>query len=136
MKRIFFKILVGIIFISLCLIIYMINTNPLKSDDSIDLTGSNNFWKASLNINLKYDSELIIYPRRDDFNIPSEININIFVNKNCVYSGRLKYIPDSNKKLLGKYKISLISNYYFKEDINNVYIIIKYNNKSSSIALN
>jgi len=114
----------------------MINTNPLKSDDSIDLTGSNNFWKASLNINLKYDSELIIYPRRDDFNIPSEININIFVNKNCVYSGRLKYIPDSNKKLLGKYKISLISNYYFKEDINNVYIIIKYNNKSSSIALN
>ena len=136
MKKNFLKILVGITFVSLCLVVYIVYPTFSNSASSIDLTGSNNLWKVSLNVHLKHDSELIICPRRDDFNIPSEINVNVIVNNNSIYNGKLKYISDSNKKFLGKYMTNLISDSYFKRDTNNVCIIIKYNGKSNSLTLN
>lgn len=139
MKRKTLFILIGTIFIGLCLIIYLINANSSKQTSkqtTIDLTGGNNFWQASLNIQLEYDSELIIRPGRDDFKIPSEISIDIIVDNKRVYTDRLKYIPDPQFRL-GEYtRVRFKSKDYFKKDIRNVYIIIKYNGESSSISLN
>lgn len=60
MKKKFFKIFLGIILISLSLgAIYMVHLGSSKHDNSIDLTGGNGFWQASLNIIPKYNSELI-----------------------------------------------------------------------------
>ncbi|WP_315122459.1 hypothetical protein [uncultured Clostridium sp.] len=137
MKRNFLKMFIGVMFISLYLIFYVINTNSSKHANSIiDLTGSNGLWKASLNIHFKYDSELIIRPMSDNFEVPSEISIDIIADNNCVYTDRLKYIPDSNEKLLGEYMLALISDDYFKKDIKDVDIIIRFNDESSSILLN
>jgi hypothetical protein len=99
------------------------------------------FWHASLNIHLQYDTELIITPQRDDFKIPSEISADIITNDKCVYTGKLEYIPDSfNKNYLGSYRVrinsdDIISDDYFKKDNNEVYIIIRFNNESSKIIL-
>jgi hypothetical protein len=135
MKRKTLFMLIGIIFIGLCLIIYLINANSSKQT-TIDLTGGNDLWQASLNIQLDYDSELIIQPGRDDFNIPSEISIDIIVNNKRVYTDRLKYIPDPQFRL-GQYtKVRLTSKDYFKKGTKNVHIIIRYNGESSSILLN
>lgn len=139
MKRKTFFMLIGIIFIGLCLIFYLINANSSKQTSkqtTIDLTGGNGFWQVSLNIQLEYDSELIIRPGRDDFKIPSEISIDIIVNNKRVYTDRLKYIPDPQFRL-GQYtKVRLTSKDYFKKGTKNVHIIIRYNGESSSISLN
>lgn len=130
-------IFIGILVISLCLIFYVKNTNLSKyTDTTMDLKGANNFWKASLNIHLNYDSELIIQPQREDFNVPPEINVDIIVNDKCVYTDGLKYIPNSNKELFGNYFVRLNSNDYFTKDTKNIDLIIKYNNERSSILLN
>ncbi len=130
-------IFIGILVISLCLIFYITNTNSSKhTDTTIDLKGANNFWKASLNIHMNYDSELIIQPQRDDFNVPPEINVDIIVNDKCVYTDGLKYIPNSNKELFGNYFVRLNSNDYFTKDTKNIDLIIKYNNERSSKLLN
>ncbi|BDR65721.1 hypothetical protein [Clostridium tetani] len=121
-------------FISLCLILYIINTNYSKHDTTVDLKGSNGLWNVSLNIHFKYDSQLIIEPMRDDFKIPSEISIDIIVNNKRAYADRLKYIPNSNEKFLGKYMVNF-SDDYFKKDIKYATIIIRFNNKSNSVFL-
>ncbi len=89
---------------------------------------------ASLNIHFKYNTELIIHPMRDDFKIPSIISIDIIVNDKCVYTDRLEYIPDPNMKLLGKYVVKF-SDDYFKKGIKDATIIIKFNNKNSTVFL-
>lgn len=136
MKRNVFKVFIVITFIVLCLIFYIANTTFSKPTGSIDLTGGNDFWKAYLNIHLQYDSVLMIVPGSDSFSIPSEISIDITVNNKCIYTDRLKYIPNSNKNSLGKYTATIKSNELFKKDISNVYLIIRFNDKSSSIMLN
>jgi len=137
MKRNSLYIFIGIIFISVFTIFYLINTNTVNNSKTIDLKGSNIIWSASLNINLKYDSELIIRPQREDYEVPSEISVEIIVNENSVYIGNLKYIPDTNGFLIGKYMVTLISGDYFNKDIEDeeVSIIVRYNNESSSILL-
>lgn len=141
MKRNVLKIFISIMFISLCVILFVMNTTSAKPTGTIDLEGGNDFWHASLNIHLQYDTELIITPQRDDFKIPSEISADIITNDKCVYTGILKYIPDSfNKNYLGSYRVrinsdDIISDDYFKKDNNEVYIIIRFNGQSSSILL-
>jgi len=91
----------------------------------IDLVGRNDFWKASLNINVGYDSELIVRPIREDFDIPSEIDIIIIYNNNVLYNTKLEYIPNKNKNLLGKYSAKINSDEFFNENIDNIQLIIK-----------
>lgn len=69
--------------------------------------------------------------------MPSEISVEIIVNENSVYIGNLEYIPDTNGFLIGKYMVNLNSGDYFNKDIEDkyVYIIIRYNDESSSILL-
>jgi hypothetical protein len=140
MKRPLLKVFIGVIFISLCLTFYVSYTTSAKPTGTIDLTGSKDFWRASLNIHLQYDGELIIMPIRNDFEIPSEISTDIIVNNKCVYTNTLKYIPDSNKNLLGRYMAridsdDIISGDYFKRSNDEVYINIRSNGESSSILL-
>lgn len=134
MKKKFLKMFIGIMFISLCLIFYVTNVNSSKHDTTVDLKGANGVWSASLNIHFKYNTELIIHPMRDDFKIPSIISIDIIVNDKCVYTDRLEYIPDPNMKFLGKYVVKF-SDDYFKKDIKDATIIIKFNDKSSTVFL-
>lgn len=140
MKRNVIKVLIGIMFISLCLILYVTNTTSLKHTGTLDLTGGNDLWKVILNVHLQYDSELIIEPGSDNFKIPPKISIDIIVNNNCVYTDRLEYIPSSNKKFLGKYMVKIdsddiIPDDYFKKNNSKVYVVIKFNDQSSSILL-
>lgn len=137
MKRNSLYILIGILFISLFTFFFLFNTNSENNNKTIDLKGSNIIWSASLNIILNHDSELIIRPQREDYEVPSEISVEIIVNENSVYIGNLEYIPDTNGFLIGKYMVNLNSGDYFNKDIEDkyVYIIIRYNDESSSILL-
>ena len=137
MKRNSLYILIGILFISLFTFFFLFNTNSENNNKTIDLKGSNIIWSASLNIILNHDSELIIRPQREDYEVPSEISVEIIVNENSVYIGNLEYIPDTNGFLIGKYMVNLNSSDYFNKDIEDkyVYIIIRYNDESSSILL-
>ncbi|MFA9397446.1 MAG: hypothetical protein ACERKV_04165 [Clostridiaceae bacterium] len=135
MKKNILKIVISIM--CLCLFVYILSINSTKHDNkSIDLTGDDIYWNVSLNIQLQYNSVLIIKPATDNFKIPSEINIDIIDNNKCVYTDTLEYIPDSNKNLLGQYRVNLNSNDYFKKDNNDVSVIIRFNGESSSISLN
>lgn len=133
MRNNFLKIFIGILAVSLFVIIYILSTASRKSVINIDLAGGNDFWHVSLNI--QHDSELTIKPRRDDFKIPSEINADIIVNSNSIYTNKLKYIPSSNKNSLGKYMVNINLNSYLKKASNEVYVIVKYNDQSSKILL-
>lgn len=135
MKKKFLIVLI-LILLGLCLTFYIINAISAKTTNEIHLEGKDTFWKASLNINLNYDSELNIRPRRDDFIIPSVIDIDIVVNNKYVYNDILKYVEDiDGSSLLGKYTVKLNSSDYFNHKTKEVHIIIKYNNESSTILL-
>ena len=131
-----FLIISILLLLGLCLIFYIINTIPVKTANEINLDGKDKFWKATLNIILKYDSELNIRPMRDDFSIPSEIDIDIIIDNKSVYTDKLEYIQDHDGSLLGKYTVKINSSDYFDKSIEKVTIIIKYNNESSTIVLN
>jgi len=135
MKKIL-KVLIVIISINLCITFYLANqnSNSLKEEDTIDLVGNNKFWKASLNIHLNYDSELIIRPRRDDFNIPPELSIDIMVDGNSLYTDTLEYIQEPNN-FLGKSMVVLDSDDYFNKDTDEIQLIIRYDNEISTIVL-
>jgi hypothetical protein len=141
MKRNVLKTFIGIIFIGVCLIFYVVNTSSAKPTGTIDLKGGNDLWHASLNIHLQYDTELIIQPARDDFKIPSEISADIIVNSKCVYTSKLEYtINSNNKDSLGTYRVKInsddiIPGDYFKNKNNEVYIIVRLNGQSSSVLL-
>ncbi len=121
------QILFFIISISLIVSFYLVNKNSTTTNmpNIIDLVGRNDFWKASLNINVGYDSELIVRPIREDFDIPSEIDIIIIYNNNVLYNTKLEYIPNKNKNLLGKYSAKINSDEFFNENIDNIQLIIK-----------
>jgi len=138
MQRNFLKILIVIVSISLFIAFYLTsqNSNPLNDEDIIDLVGNNKLWNASLNIQLNYDSELRIKPRRDDFNIPPEINIELIVNGNSLYTNTLEYVPNKNNNILGTYMVVLDTDDYFNKDIDDVQLIIRYDNESSTLFLN
>lgn len=61
MQRNLLKIFI-IALIGICIVFYLINSNSPKHNSSIDLTGNDSFWRASLNIQVGYRSELIIRP--------------------------------------------------------------------------
>ena len=128
---IFIIILFNILLLSYCLKeVYLSKTIRI-----IDLNGNNKYWKAYININLAYDAELNIYPFRDDFNIPSIIDIDLIVDNKTVYSNKLEYIKDKND-YFGKYILDLKSKDYFSYKTKEVILHIKYNNEVSEIILN
>ena len=57
--------------IGFCIFIFWGIQKTFGENKIIDLNGNNAYWKASLNISLGYNSELIIQPRRHDIFIPS-----------------------------------------------------------------
>lgn len=127
-------IILGLL-IGLGLTFYIIHISSSKTINEINLEGKDTFWKATLNVNFSHDSELNIRPRRDDFNISSEIDINIIINDESVYNNELEYIEDPQGSLLGKYTVSINSSNYFDKGIEEVYLIIKHNSEISTIIL-
>ena len=79
------------------------------------------------------DSDLRIQPFRDDFDIPTDISIDIIVDNNIVYTDNLKY--EVANEYLGIYSAYIDSKELFKRNIKEVYITIRFNDDSSSILL-
>lgn len=117
-------------------IIAKYNEKTFEQNQIIDLSGNNMYWKASLNISMDYNSELIIQPRRNDFLIPPEITANIIEDEEIIYSVDLQYIPhESNPRFLGRYVVYFDSGDYFKHNIEEVILNITYNDNDISILL-
>lgn len=121
-----------------CIIISLLLYTHSKSDfeETIHLTGYNEFWKASLNIHLNYDTELIINPKRKDMEIPSKMTVNLIIDDDNIYSNIIQYEPSKNEGLLGEYMLNLDSNRYFTTKTTEVYLQIIYNNNETKILLN
>ncbi len=136
MKRNLLKIFIAIGFIIICLFFYAINSNFPNHNSSIDLTGSDSYWRASLNIQVGYRSELIIRTSKyEEFEVPSEISIEIIAKDKSVYSDNLKFIPDTNFKNSGKYTIHLESNKYLERNYRKLYLVIRFDDETSKIPL-
>ncbi|SNX53297.1 hypothetical protein [Thermoanaerobacterium sp. RBIITD] len=105
-------------------------------DTTVNLKGANHYWIVFLSIDVPYNSELMIQPFNEDFVIPDEINVDIVINNKRLFTGRLRYIPDPKFKF-GQYKVELKSDEFYKKYKNQKYtVIIKYDNKSSTVLLN
>jgi len=105
-----------------------------QQDETIDLTGSNSFWKVSLNVHKGYDSVLILQPRRGKFEIPKSIKFDLKVSNKSIYNGSIVYTKDPNPDFLGKYKLT------FKDDIakqleknKDIKIDISFNNQVNTV---
>ncbi len=129
-------VLLVIVAVGLSMLIFWKNLTLYDKGQSIDLSGNNEYWKAYLNIQLGYNSELCIQPRRDDFAIPSKITANIISNEKKIYSVDLEYVPDnSNPEFLGSYITCFATEDYFKNDVEEVVLNIIYNENDISILL-
>ena len=127
---IYIIVIINILIISYCLK----ETYLLETTRIINLSGESKYWLADININLPYDSNLIIRPFRDDFDIPSIIDIEIISNNKTIYTNKLEYIKDKNG-YLGDYRLELNSRDYFKYNTKDLIILIKYNNETSKVLL-
>lgn len=135
MNKKFSKIFIAIMII---ISIFMLSacTPQYPPDTSVNLKGANHYWLVFLTIFVPHYSELIIQPFNEDFVIPDEINVDIVINNKRLFTGKLRYIPDPKFKF-GQYKIELKSDDFYKKYKNQKYtVIIKYDNKRSSVLLN
>ena len=103
--------------ISICLILYVTRTN-ISKNSIIDITGNNDVWRASLNIHLSYNNELVIRPATDEFEPPSEISIDILVKDKSIYTDKLEIIKNDKTSKLGIYKCTFDSNKYLEKTTN------------------
>ncbi|WP_313233756.1 hypothetical protein [Tissierella praeacuta] len=131
MKKNISKILIIIIFISICSILY---TKSVKTD-IVDVRGNNDFWRASLNINPRYNCELVISPATDEFELPSEINVDVLVKNKSIYTDKLRIIKNKNFSKFGVYKSTFDSNKYLERNYKDVYVVINFNDETSEIPL-
>ncbi|PHO08021.1 hypothetical protein BFT35_02920 [Thermoanaerobacterium thermosaccharolyticum] len=126
------------IVIMIIISIFMLSayTPQYPTDTTVNLKGANHYWLVFLTIVVPHYSELMIQPFNEDFVIPDEINVDIVINNKRLFTGRLRYIPDPKFKF-GQYKVELKSDEFYKKYKNQKYtVIIKYDNKSSTVLLN
>lgn len=110
--------------------VYLIKTTRI-----IDMSGTNDQWWVLLNISLHYDSHLLILPFRDDFDVPSTINIEIISNNKTIYTDKLEIINKKDNSL-GEYRLDLNSRDYFNYKTKDLIVVIKYSNEASRVLLN
>ena len=105
----------------------------LRHNETLDLTGKDTFWKVSLNITWGYNTILRVTPRRDDFAIPSEIEVSIVDGQDTVYHHTLERIHDGG--YLGYFQENLDLNDAISPYVKNLSIEIVYGGHKSYILL-
>lgn len=116
---------------SMCLIFYMESTRK----EIIDMNGSNDFWRASLNIHPRYRCELVISPATDEFELPTEIYIDVLAKDKSIYTDNLKIIKNKNYSEFGIYRITFDSNKYLESNYKDIYVVVSFNDENSKIPL-
>lgn len=136
MKRNFLKVFIVIALISSCIIFYAINSSYPKHNSSINLTGRDEFFKVYLNMQVGYRNELMILPGKyEDFEMPSEIIVEVFAKDKSVYTDILKFIPSTNFENYGKYTARIDSNKNLERNYKDVHVAIRFNDEVSKILL-
>ena len=97
MKKNKWKILSGIGFIGVALILYITVFNS-TAYSTIDMTGNHTgetgMWEVSLNTQVGYDNELVATLVTEEFEPPSEVFVEILVEGQNIYETNLKKEED------------------------------------------
>lgn len=133
MKRNLLKTIVTIGFIGICLILYITKFNVI-TNRSIDMTGTNDIWRASLNIQTGYNNELVIILSTEEFEPPSEVFVDILVKNKSVYNNKLKIRQDDFLRF-GIYKHSFDSIKYLEKNYKDVSVFVNFNDETIIIPL-
>jgi hypothetical protein len=133
MKRNHLKIIITIVFIGICLILYIVRYNMTKNR-IIDMTGSNDAWRASLNMAIGYNNELVIKLVTEEFEPPSEVFVDILVKNESVYNKKLE-IEHDNFPHSGIYKCYFDSIKYLEKNYKDVSVFVNFNNEAITIPL-
>lgn len=122
------------IIIVIFLFIYMIRFSIMRNT-IIDIVGNNNMWKASLNMQIGYNNELVITLTTEKFEPPSEIFVDILVKDKSVYTDKLE-IEDNNFSQFGIYKCNFNSIKYLEKNYKDVSVTVSVNDELITIPLN
>ncbi len=133
MKRNHLKIITIIVFIGICLIFFITRFNMTKNR-GIDMTGRNDEWRASLNIAIGYNNELVITLVTEEFEPPSEVFVDILVKDKSVYKNKLE-IEHDNFPHSGIYKSYFDSIKYLEKNYKDVSVFVNFNNETITIPL-
>ena len=125
--------IIALITILMSMVLHMISCNTEKNK-TIDMTGNNDVWRASLNINMGYDNELVIKLVTEEFDPPSKIIVDVLAKEKSVYSDNLKIIEDDFPHS-GIYKRSFGSVRYLEKNYKDVSIVVVFNDESIIISL-
>lgn len=134
MKNNIFKFLSVVILIFICLVLYLTRPNKLKHD-IIDITGNNGVWSADLNINVGYNTTLVIAPSTDKFELPPDIFIDVLVKGESIYTDNIKIAKNKNFPKYGTYKCRFKSDKYLVKNFKDVSIIVSYSDVTSKVEL-
>ncbi len=132
MKRNMLKFTLIIFLVSM--IFYMTSCNMAKNT-TIDMTGRNDMWRASLNMNIGYNNELVITLSTEEFEPPSEVVVDILAKGRNVYSDKLKIRKDDFPHS-GIYKSNFDSIKYLEKNYKDVSIVVSFNDETITILLN
>lgn len=135
MERNLFRIIIAGVLASIFIVYYTISIHPLRNINSIDLKGKNDFWNTFINIHKNYDCVLMITPATDLFELPLEINVEVYVKDRCIYTDNLELIKDSNFKKFGTYKARFPTSSYLERNHENIYVVVSHNDNINKIIL-
>ncbi len=117
------------IFVIFILVILLQLNKNITINNQLNFKKIEDQWKVSLNINPANKCTLIIEPAREDFVIPKELQVTVLMNKVNVYSEKLTYVPNKNIAFWGKFKDTFYIDKNMLNDIKELQIKIKYNEK-------
>lgn len=133
MRRSFSKGMAIIILVVVSLIFYS-TRSPMRKNTTIDMIGENDGWKASLNMNIGYNSQLVVTLVTEDFEPPSKISIDILAKDQIVYNDKLTIVKDKFPHF-GMYKGSFDSSKYLERNYKDVSVLINFNDEIITIPL-
>ena len=133
MKKNYLKFISVFIVIGILFIIYITRVGVPKGT-GIDLTGKNDTWRASLNVITGYDNELVITLVTEEFDIPSEVFVDVLVKNKSVYSQEIEKGNDDFPHA-GIYRGYFDTVKYLEKNYNNVTLVVKSNDETITIPL-
>jgi len=106
----------------------------MVKNTTIDMTGKNDMWRASLNMNIGYNNELVITLVTEEFDPRSEVIVDILAKGKSVYSDKLKIRKDDFPHS-GIYKSNFHSVKYLEKNYKDVSIVVSFNDETITIPL-